>query len=784
MSTAFNTRRRPDAISKTISMDMHLGSEDPHNQYVLKTDLADLIAGGDIHIEVPIATTFENTNAKAAAAALAYQLNENLDAHIRNSTIHVTATQKADWDAKAPGNHRHDDLYVPLTTTEFVRKTTSNNDGIADVGIYPNTKETDAISSQYDLNQSPYLTQGMYFINPGNGEAVINGPNYIVGQTDTSTGFLLVNSTAESTSASSATIMQIFYGDNEIYKRVITKSGNTYTYGSWRLILASQPIGSLLFVTGSEIPVGYINANGGIFKKTVYPLLWEYASSSANVGSLVSQEEYGMRTAAGTLNEVKGKYCDVDSEYFKIPDYRGEFIKMWDDTSASRGLGTLEEASVPNITGSMTFNSGRAIAGAFGAFERITSSNPAYIQTSTSSTDTLNQVSFDASRVSSVYKNDVNTVTPENVTVHVCIHAYNGTILPQDTQAATIREIIADLLREYGYATTSQMGLVQLATVQEVILGEDDQHVITPSTLKQAYGSSSIIHVPNTDIYEVTEDTVVDPNKEYFKYVSGNYVTANDYYQSTDTVVDVTKTYYTIDTSTSTYVIVDDPTGNPSTSGYYEYKTVFDGTTTYYERITYGICCTAANVDISSPSNTYVDIDISEIVASSKIDQIVLTPMLVCIDASNDLLYPNGSVINNPVCAIKPNNSNEQLANVDFVVYNLASYKLSTDTTVVDGKEYYTRSGSSPNYVYTLVASPTGNPSTSNYYEVENLVPTLRVYWPLMWYLRAFQNKDATSVSGARLFPMVRGVAGSTPSIDDIKGQLTKWELQFKLSWQ
>lgn len=48
------------------------------------------------------------------------------------------------------------------------------------------------------------------------------------------------------------------------------------------------------------------------------------------------------------------------------------------------------------------------------------------------------------------------------------------------------------------------------------------------------------------------------------------------------------------------------------------------------------------------------------------------------------------------------------------------TYKASADTTVQTGKTYYTRSGSGTSqspYVYTPVATPTGNPSTSNYYE-------------------------------------------------------------------
>lgn len=43
------------------------------------------------------------------------------------------------------------------------------------------------------------------------------------------------------------------------------------------------------------------------------------------------------------------------------------------------------------------------------------------------------------------------------------------------------------------------------------------------------------------------------------------------------------------------------------------------------------------------------------------------------------------------------------------------TYKASTDTSVVAGKTYYTKSGST----YTPVKTPTGDPSTSSYYEVD-----------------------------------------------------------------
>ena len=58
----------------------------------------------------------------------------------------------------------------------------------------------------------------------------------------------------------------------------------------------------------------------------------------------------------------------------------------------------------------------------------------------------------------------------------------------------------------------------------------------------------------------------------------------------------------------------------------------------------------------------------------------------------------------------------EVVPNADLASENI--YIASTDATVQEGKTYYTRSGSEGSYVYTVVAEPTGNPSTSSYYEV------------------------------------------------------------------
>lgn len=45
------------------------------------------------------------------------------------------------------------------------------------------------------------------------------------------------------------------------------------------------------------------------------------------------------------------------------------------------------------------------------------------------------------------------------------------------------------------------------------------------------------------------------------------------------------------------------------------------------------------------------------------------------------------------------------------------NYFLTTNTTVEEGKPYFTRQGSSGNYTYTEVSNPTGNPQSKGYYE-------------------------------------------------------------------
>lgn len=81
------------------------------------------------------------------------------------------------------------------------------------------------------------------------------------------------------------------------------------------------------------------------------------------------------------------------------------------------------------------------------------------------------------------------------------------------------------------------------------------------------------------------------------------------------------------------------------------------------------------------------------------------------------------------------------------ILASTPTYSASTDTSVKSGKTYYTRSGSgttqSP-YVYTKVASPTGNPSTSSYYEMDATAQIPFIIGDLEEAIEKFDRKQLT----------------------------------------
>ncbi|KVU85071.1 hypothetical protein WK75_27410 [Burkholderia ubonensis] len=97
-------------------------------------------------------------------------------------------------------------------------------------------------------------------------------------------------------------------------------------------------IGEVVLEMRADPKPGYLAINGSVLNRADYPQLWAYAQSS---GALVSEADW----ANGRL----GCFSTGDgATTFRIPDFRGEFLRIWDGArgvDAGRQLGSWQDSS-------------------------------------------------------------------------------------------------------------------------------------------------------------------------------------------------------------------------------------------------------------------------------------------------------------------------------------------------------------------------------------------------------------------------------------------------------
>lgn len=154
-----------------------------------------------------------------------------------------------------------------------------------------------------------------------------------------------------------------------------------------RANLEVEPIGTIFAFAGNDIPSGYLPCNGSAISRTTYADLFAVIGTTYGAGD--------------------------GSTTFNLPNLNNNSFLEGSDT-----VGTVKSAGLPNITGSndwIAAGKDNAWEGAFagtyanGGTSQVTNSTAFWHMT------------FDASRCSSVYRNDITTVQPKSVTVKFCI---------------------------------------------------------------------------------------------------------------------------------------------------------------------------------------------------------------------------------------------------------------------------------------------------------------------------------------------------------------------------
>ena len=150
------------------------------------------------------------------------------------------------------------------------------------------------------------------------------------------------------------------------------------------------------------IPIGTILPYAG----TVLP---------SNKFKFCDGEELARGTYSKLFNIIGEKYGAGDGvQTFNLPNLIGRFLECTDNTDT---VGLYKEAALPNIKGTTGCNSWNDKVPVSGPFYRSSATHVV----ATDGSNYPHDVYFDASRVSSIYKDDCTTVQPKSLTVNYII---------------------------------------------------------------------------------------------------------------------------------------------------------------------------------------------------------------------------------------------------------------------------------------------------------------------------------------------------------------------------
>lgn len=102
--------------------------------------------------------------------------------------------------------------------------------------------------------------------------------------------------------------------------------------GGYDLQRVANLVGVMGLFLGTTPPPGWLKLNGATLSRTTYADLWAYANASNNT------------VAEASWSSNWGKFSTGDgSTTFRLPDLRGEFLRMWDDgrgVDSGRAIGS------------------------------------------------------------------------------------------------------------------------------------------------------------------------------------------------------------------------------------------------------------------------------------------------------------------------------------------------------------------------------------------------------------------------------------------------------------
>lgn len=199
---------------------------------------------------------------------------------------------------------------------------------------------------------------------------------------------------------------------------------------------AGLPVGFTYTVDYTELQAGQLALLGGKYLKATYTDLWAWVQTHP---SLIKTETEWQAISTASGGRAVPFYSDIDDQYFRVP-----LMTTWGRGASSiNEVGTVLEAGLPNITGTMSNSSLKGVVESVsGAFFVTSATNQGV--TPSSSESGRNNVGFDASKSNSIYGKST-TVQPQSICRLWVVQAFGTLSNTGNLDMAQVAQGITDL---------------------------------------------------------------------------------------------------------------------------------------------------------------------------------------------------------------------------------------------------------------------------------------------------------------------------------------------------
>lgn len=196
------------------------------------------------------------------------------------------------------------------------------------------------------------------------------------------------------------------------------------------------PVGFEYTIPYAELQAGQIPLLGGKYLKSTFADLWTWVQTHP---SLLKTETQWQAISTASGGRAVPFYADVDDTHFRVP-----LVTTWVRGATSLDeVGTVLEAGLPNITGTMKNSDAKGVAeSTTGTFYSTQLTSQGSLGTAAESGK--NNIGFDASKSNSIYGKST-TVQPQSICRLWVVQAFGTTSNVGNMDVAQVAQGVTDL---------------------------------------------------------------------------------------------------------------------------------------------------------------------------------------------------------------------------------------------------------------------------------------------------------------------------------------------------